>query len=106
LGRECIHFGGNSGYQAVNLAFLRGARRIVLLGYDMGAGEDGASHWHGDHPGGLNRSLPFHVWREAFPQLAADLATEGVRVINASRRTALGCFERMTLEGALAAADR
>lgn len=101
LGRSRIHFGGNSGYQAVNLAFLRGARRIVLLGFDMQRGPAGESHWHGDHPGGLNRSLPVHAWLDAFPQLALDLAREGVRVLNASRQTALDCFVQVPLEVAL-----
>ena len=30
-----IHQGKNSGYQALNLAYLLGAKRILLLGYDM-----------------------------------------------------------------------
>lgn len=42
-------FGTDSGTQAVNLAYLLGARRIVLLGYDMQFSEDGAAHWHKDH---------------------------------------------------------
>lgn len=41
------------------------------------------------------------MWRAKFPALAADLKREGVRVINASRETALECFERMSLEEAL-----
>ena len=31
----CIHYGSNSGFQAVNLAILFGAKRIVLVGFDM-----------------------------------------------------------------------
>jgi hypothetical protein len=41
------------------------------------------------------------MWQAKFPQLAVDLQAEGVRVINASRQTALTCFERMTLEEAI-----
>ena len=32
---NCLHTGSNGGYQAVNIATLAGAKRVVLLGYDM-----------------------------------------------------------------------
>lgn len=100
LGRDCIHFGGNSGYQAINLAYLMGASSVVLLGYDMG-NTSVKSHWHGDHPGELNKQLPTALWLEKFPALAADLKYEGVKVVNATRETALTCFDRLPLEEAL-----
>ena len=100
LGRDCIHFGGNSGYQAINLAYLMGASTVTLLGYDMG-NTNGLSHWHGDHPGHLKKQLPINLWLSKFPALADDLKAEGVRVINASRVTALECFDRLPLELAL-----
>jgi hypothetical protein len=92
-----IHGGGNSGYQAVNLAFLFGAAKIVLLGFDM----KGGSHWHGDHPGALNRGVPTRAFAKAFPALADDLKSEGVEVLNATRDTALECFPKIDLEDAL-----
>lgn len=92
LGRDCIHQGGNSGYQAVNLAYLWGARTIVLLGFDMSP--DGKrTHWHEPHSSLV--SSPYETWVERFGVLADDLRNEGVRVLNASRRTALTCFERV-----------
>ncbi len=42
-------YGVDSGTQAVNLAAHLGARRIVLLGFDMGFAPDGEAHWHADH---------------------------------------------------------
>lgn len=95
-----IHQGGNSGYQAIGLAVLQGARRVVLLGYDMQR-TGGRSHWHGDHPGGLRNSSPFTSWLQKFGELAADLAADGVEVINATRETALKCFRRARLEDVL-----
>ena len=38
LGRDIIHLNGSSGTQALNLAFVWGFRRIVLLGMDMKLG--------------------------------------------------------------------
>lgn len=94
---EVINEGANSGYQAINLAYHAGARRIVLLGFDMQRTGD-RSHWFGDHPGRLNVPSPYEAFRRNFGPLAADLAAEGVEVINASRETALECFRRAALE--------
>lgn len=97
-----VHSGGNSGYQAVNLAFHFGARRMVLLGFDMHRNAGG--HWHGEHDGMLSapaNHLP--VWRQAFGRMAFDLRAEGVQVINATEGTALDCFPRMPLAEALRA---
>lgn len=100
LGRDQIHFGGNSGYQAINLAYLFGAVEIVLLGFDMQR-TGGMSHWHGDHPAAINRDLPLNGFLKRFQPLAVDLEREGIKVINATRETALECFPKMNLEDAL-----
>jgi len=96
LGEEILHTGGNSGYQAINLAYIEGAERIVLLGYDM-QNTDGKSHWHGDHEKGLNQQTCFHGWIGHFNILAQALDKKGVEVINATRKTALTCFKRKNL---------
>ncbi len=101
LGRDKLHYGANSGYQAVNLAYLFGAKKIILLGFDMKCGEGGKTHWHGDHPGVLNQVLPLREFLKNFPVLAKDLAAEGVEVVNATRDTALECFRKVNLEDAL-----
>ena len=95
-----IHQGGNSGYQAINLAWLWGADAIVLLGFDCSAAQDGKAHWFGQHGPRLTQRQPFSLWQANFPALAQDLANSGARVINASRETALRCFERMPLADA------
>lgn len=96
LGRERLHYGGNSGYQAINLAYLWGARQILLLGFDMHKAEK--AHFFGDHPGRLNAGTNYAQFLPYFEPLARDLAAEGVRVINCTRTTALQCFERAPLE--------
>lgn len=95
-----IHFGGNSGYQLINLVYHFGAKKIILLGFDMQR-TNGRSHHHGDHPGYMNRTLAFQEWVPRFNQLAQGLREEGVEVINATRETALNCFQKMDLEAAL-----
>lgn len=107
LGLSRINHGNNSGYQAINFAFLQGARRMVLLGYDM-QHTGGRHHWHPDHTGtwrgnpmgNFAAGMPELV-RPKFDALASDLEAQGVEVINASRETALQCFRRMPLADAL-----
>jgi hypothetical protein len=98
LGLQCINTGGNSGHQAINLAFLAGTRRIVLLGFDMT--QQKGVHWHGPHARGLNNPHEglFRDWRRALALMATDLAAHGCTVINATRDTALECFPRQPLE--------
>lgn len=95
-----IHTGGNSGFQAINLAALWGVRRIVLLGYDVKA-TDGRRHFHVDHPEHLGNPLTFGRWAERFNVAARDLRGMGIQVVNCSEQTALTCFEKMSLADAL-----
>lgn len=82
-----IRQGANSGFQAINLAYLAGARRFILLGFDC-KGE----HWHGKHPDSINTGMPHALWKKEFQTLAADLSKEGVDVVNCSPGTALRAF--------------
>lgn len=80
--------GGNSGYQAINLALHLGATRIILLGFDM-QWTGGKSHWFGDHPQGLNNADPSR-YIPAFRTIKPE--EYGLEIINCSRSTALDAF--------------
>lgn len=84
----------NAGHQLLQLAWQKGARRILLLGYDMALGPAGEIHHHPDHPAGMGNCGGLEKWPALFPPLAEALAREGVEVLNCSRRTALDCFSR------------
>jgi hypothetical protein len=84
----------------MNLAYHLGARRILLLGFDMQR-TNGKSHWFGDHPGRLNVPSPYTEFVKRFNVLANDLDAEGVSVVNCSRATALQCFQRHPIDFAL-----
>jgi len=92
---------GNSGTCAIALAVGAGARRVVLLGYDCGPGPGREMHWHGDHPKGLTNCASMGVWPAQFERVAKYARKAGCEVVNASRRTALKCFETVPLEQAL-----
>lgn len=95
-----IYHGKNSGYQAMNVAGLLGAARILLLGYDMQT--KGGKHWFGAHPKHLQANTRFDELIEDFALVAPLYEQAGIEVINCSRETALACFPRMTIQEALA----
>lgn len=83
------------GSSALNLAYLLGARRIVLLGFDMHdvpveRWQEG--NWHDRHrdpPLKDQRASKFIPTLEA---MAPELERAGVEVVNVNRESALRCF--------------
>lgn len=97
---EIIHQGANSGFQALNMALLWGAERIILLGYDMQVKDPKHPHFFGLHKGMRNPS-PTNTahWVEKYKTAVKTLDRfPGQTVINCSRETALECFTRKNLE--------
>ncbi len=97
--------GGNSGFQAINLAAQFGAKRIALIGYDMRL--DLGIHWHGRHPQGLNNPSEHNIarWRRSVDAAAPVLDALGIEVINCSPVSALTAYPKMTLSEALQCRD-
>jgi len=95
-----IHHGRNAGYGAINLAVLAGARRILLLGYDMRV-IGGRTHWHDPHPMPTHPRAFAAAMLPMFNELPAHLARAGVEVINCTPGSALEVFPMMALEEAL-----
>ncbi len=93
----------NSGEGAIALASYLGARSIVMLGYDC-QHTGGRAHWHPDHPG-LGNAKGCEKWPQQFRKLAQFLGPD-IRVVNASRVTALDVWPRISLEEALGVGDR
>jgi len=91
--------GQNSGYQAVNLAFLHGCSKVILLGYDCKM-TNGKMHWFGNHPVPTDPTAfkEYLKWWQTMPPM---LKKYGLDVINCTHETALDMFPRMALEDAL-----
>lgn len=93
--------GGNSGFQAVNLAAQAGAARIVLVGFDYSLAR--GVHWHGKHPPGMNNPSERNMvrWAEDLDRAAPLLASLGVEVLNASPYSSLRAYPVRPLEDCL-----
>lgn len=90
-----IHYGSNSGFQAVNMAILWGATRIILVGFDMQG-----THFFGAHPRGLRNTTKYDNFIRAFKKAATRLPA-GVEILNATPGSALRCFPMVSLDDAL-----
>jgi len=95
--------GGNSGFQALNLAAQWGATGILLIGFDMH--DRAGKHWYGRNTA-YQTSNPdednFRRWRAAFDNAAPDLAARGIDVVNASPSSDLKVFRRLSVDETLA----
>lgn len=96
---SAIGSGSNGGFQALNLAVLTGAKRILLCGYDMRGG-----HFHPPHPRPLdNPSDPtLRRFLSAFGNARSQLRELGVEVVNCTLGSSLTAFPIMPLHEALA----
>lgn len=103
----CLRTGNCSGYAAINLALHCGAKRVLLLGYDMQAAPDGALHWHEEHPV-PTRLEALERMQLFFRTLQAALRGTGVQVqlvrVGGVQSALSGVFEEVELEHALAGA--
>lgn len=95
---DFIHQGGNSGYQAINLAYHLGASKVILIGYDMQATGD-KGHWFGEHPDKIRSN--YKNFCNRFEELAKHAKEMNLGVINCTPTTALTCFPKMSLKHAL-----
>ena len=98
-----LHRGGNSGYQAIGLAYelLRkqstdpeNVGRIILVGFDMQTNGN-QCHWFGQHPKGFCGPSNYNNFITSFNTILPDIY--GLEIINCTRTTALNCFPRMDL---------
>lgn len=100
LDAKTLLTGRNSGYQAVNLAVLAGARRVALLAYDMRF-QGGKAHWFGDHPI-KNVEAEFAAYARRFRTMVPQLRELGVQIFNCSPISLIDAFPKATIEEALA----
>ena len=96
-----VRSNGNSGAAAINLAYLFGCRRVLLLGFDMKLGANGEKHHHPDHPAQCVQAQVFKEWINNMDYVARDAEKLGLEIINCTRDTALACFPKATIEQAL-----
>jgi hypothetical protein len=90
--------GGNSGFQALNLAVQFGAANVILVGMDCH--QRGGVHWYGRNTW-LNANNPMGTnyarWLRGFASAKKDIDRMGINVINASMESEISSFRKSPL---------
>jgi len=105
---KMVSWNGNSGAAAISVAANMGAKRIVLVGFDMKLNETNNQHWHNLY-GRLNAprnprkpfQLPFNRHLQGFPQIDKDAKSRGIEIINASPDSAIKEFPKFNVKDLL-----
>ena len=101
---KAVSWNGNSGAAAISIAANAGARRIILLGFDMKVNDRADQHWHDLYGRGAvkderrARKMPFHKHVRGFPAIADDAKRRNIEILNASPDSAIECFRKVTVE--------
>lgn len=102
-----VCWNGNSGAAAISIAANAGAKRIILLGFDMKRNDKNRTHFHGEYAtkGSItslvqsqNKKLPFGKHLLGFTQIAADAKARGIEIINASLDSAIQEFPKIPVK--------
>ena len=75
----CV-IGLNSGYGALNIATLKGAKKINLLGFDMQLGNK--KHFHGGYEWDRSKGASYNAWARRFKTAKEHLDEMGIEVTN------------------------
>ena len=98
-----IAWNGNSGASAINVAYWLGARKVVLVGFDMRRVKD-SFNWHNDYPTKKRNSKtqryhnPYINFMKCWRQVAVDAKRLGIEIVNTTSDSRLKLFNQVTLE--------
>lgn len=90
----------NSGMAALSMIANMGARRIILLGFDMKLSSSGRQHFHGEYNRRVvkARKLPFERHMACLPHIVDDARKRRITIINASPDSAITVFTKITVK--------
>ena len=87
-----LYLGHSTGYAAIDLALLRGAKEIYLLGYDMGKNNNNEAHYFGDYPESIRKESPYDKFILDFKDYDKTLELFGSSIINCTIDSNLKAF--------------
>jgi len=92
----------NSGGAAINLAYLFGAKQIILLGYDMDLDTNQNQHWHKEYHGNVTTIQgTFKRHKACFPSIASAAQKKGIEILNANPESKIPDFKKVNLSDIL-----
>lgn len=96
-----VGWGGNSGFNCLNMVVQFKPAKVILVGFDMT--KTRGAHWHDPHPKGLSNPTTNSIerWRRVTDNAAQSLRKAGIAVINCSEMSVLKNYPKMDFEEAL-----
>ena len=96
-----VEAGGNSGFGAINLAVIKGARKIFLFGFDYSAGHFNQERYDERDAWGNGYMNYFPRWATHFDETVDQLNRLRVEIVNASPDSNVKAYERTTHDDAI-----
>jgi hypothetical protein len=101
-----VSWNHNSGAAAISLAAHTGAKKIILLGFDMNLNENKNMHWHDIYKRGkIETPNDWRHWQPiferqmlGFKQIAKDAEEMGIEIINASTTSEISVFPKIAVK--------
>lgn len=87
----------SSGASAINFAYHLGARKILLIGFDMKRGTEGETHWHNNYPTqDPDIDTLFLRYTDVFQYIKKDADRLGIEIYNLNPDSAINDFPKIT----------
>jgi hypothetical protein len=86
-----VYWNKNSGSSAINLAYLLGATKIVLLGFDMKV-TDNKHNWHSYHSFTPRNDIYADLFLPCYEKIAEDAKKLNLTILNATTNSAITVF--------------
>lgn len=87
--RRLIHFGQNSGFQALNLCYLWGISRMILVGFNMQKVENKSHFFGNEREGNLAINSPYNRFAQNFFDIEHGIKKT---IVNCTTDSALTAF--------------
>lgn len=107
-----VSWNANSGSAAISVAANTGAKRIILVGFDMNYNNTNHRHWHNLYQvepvdrkkkvaPRFNRLFSFQRHLQGFPHILRDAKLRGIEIINASPDSSIVEFPKCRVKDLL-----
>ena len=94
---QFVCWNGSSGGSAINLAYHLGAKKIILIGFDMQP-INGKYNYHDDYLEKRTAVDPYKKFLIPFPVIAKAARKLGIEILNATPGSKINCFPMVNLE--------
>lgn len=106
MAMDKVSWNSNSGAAAISVAAHTGAKRIILLGFDMTLNMQGQQHWHDVYGRRLRdpkkaKALPFTRHLQGFTAIQNDARKMNIEILNCSEESVIPNFKKIKLSDVL-----